>query len=167
MPESPYIDIAEERPRERQQAPSQVKLLYAGGSDPAIDFTFPMNPSSIKRSRRATYADIALAGYDAAPDSAGDPFHWTGAKMGAIDIEFLLYADGKGDAEGWIATIERMMLRYGSTGEPPDMLFIEGSKQDTVRVESVEWNPIRWTPELKRQMVEGHMMLKVFRPYKP
>ena len=133
------------------------------GADHSIDFTFPLNPKVIRSSRQTNYAEVPLALHDGSRDAEGVLSQWTGSRAQHIELEFLLHAVAFLDVEPEIRAVERLMEKTARTGEPPDMYFVTSNQSPIVRVESVDWNTIVFTPDLRRQVVEGRMSLRVMK----
>jgi hypothetical protein len=131
--------------------------------EPGSDFIFHFDvqknavthlaPNQFRRVYAANYAPVSIALSDHAPRE----FHNTNATE--LTIEFEIVGDGQRDVENSLAKLRKFMRKDRRTSEPPDMVFVMGQKQWTVRIDRMEHTPRLWNPNTGEQRV--HVMIQM------
>ncbi len=136
------------------------------------DLIFRLNPERMPRRYSAVYAPVPVARQDYNPQypvANPPPVWWTRNNAEHISVEFLLVSErnlgegGRTDVEAEILQLERFRFN-DRTGEPPDLIWSVGARNDTVRIESMQIDPRVWTPELKIEQAHVTLDLIVIRP---
>ena len=140
----------------------KAKLLpVRSGSVP--DFIFPLNPSKVTRRRAPQYADIAIAQGDAW-QSEVPQLEWVRNPPEDIAIEFMLYAFNMRDhVEQYLDHIDLLMARDSRTGQPPDLVFVNG-RSDRVRVVGKDVEEMLWRYDGKVQKAMVKLQFRTLRP---
>jgi hypothetical protein len=129
------------------------------GSDFIFDFDLKKNaithlaPNMFRRTYAATYAPVPIALSDHAPRE----FRSNNATD--LSIEFEIVGDGQRDVETSLAKLRKFMRKDRRTGEPPDLVFVMGQKQWTVRIDRMEHTPKLWNPTTNEQRVHVAMQM--------
>lgn len=110
-------------------------------------------PSAFKRVYAATYAPVPIALSDHTPRE----FRATSATD--LQIEFDIVGDGQLDVERSLKKLRGFMRKDRRTGEPPDLIFVLGAKQWSVRIDRMEQTPKLWNPDTGEQRV--HVVLQM------
>jgi len=139
---------------------ARLGLLQKGSeSDFTFDFALNKNgithlaPNVFRRTYGATYAPVPIALSDHAPRE----FRSNNATD--LTIEFEIVGDGQMDVELSLAKLRRFMRKDPRTHEPPDLVFVMGQKQWTVRIDHMEHTPKLWNPNTGEQRVHVSMQM--------
>ena len=129
------------------------------GSDFIFDFDLKKNaitnlaPNVFRRTYGATYAPVPIALSDHSPRE----FRSNNATD--LSIEFEIVGDGQRDVEASLAKLRKFMRKDRRTGEPPDLVFVMGQKQWTVRIDHMEHAPKLWNPSTGAQRAHVSMQM--------
>lgn len=123
------------------------------GSDFIFNFDLQRNaishlaPSAFTRTYSSTYAPVPIALSDHTPRE------FKANNATDMTIEFEIIGDGQRDVEQSLAKLRKFMRKDKRTGEPPDMVFVMGQKQWTVRIDRMQMVPRLWNPSTGEQRV--------------
>lgn len=134
------------------------------GSDFIFHFDFQQNaitnfaPNVFHRRYTATYAPVPIALSDHTPRE----FRATNATD--LNIEFEIVGaggqkDGQKDVEASLSKLRKFMRKDKRTGEPPDLVFVMGQKQWTVRIDSMDHTPKLWNADTNEVRVHVAMTM--------
>lgn len=131
--------------------------------EPGSDFIFHFDlqkdaithlaPNQFQRTYASTYAPVPIALSDHSPRE----FKSTNATD--MQIEFEIVGAGQRDVETSLAKLRKFIRKDKRTGEPPDMVFVMGQKQWTVRIDRMVHTPKLWNPNTGEQRVHVTMQM--------
>ncbi len=110
-------------------------------------------PHHVRRTYSAVYAPVPVALTEHAPEE------WKANNPIEIPIEFELVGTQQKDVDGELRKLRRFMKKSRKTGEPPDLLFVMGSKRWTVRIHRMEVTPTLWNDQTNEQRAKVSLTL--------
>jgi len=142
--------------------PAWARLGPLNG-EPGSDFIFHFDlqkdsithfaPNQFQRTYSSTYAPVPIALSDHTPRE----FKSTNATD--MQVEFEIVGAGQRDVESSLSKLRGFMRKDKRTGEPPDMVFVMGQKQWTVRIDRMVHQPRLWNPNTGEQRVHVTMQM--------
>lgn len=113
----------------------RIGILNAPSQDG--DLFFQYNPRTIRRARRAAYADnrAALADFPNSPASAIPAFEWQRNDAEEFDFELMLHRTDDGqDVEDELHRLDELMTPDPNSGRPRDLILVLGVRTDRIRI---------------------------------
>lgn len=123
---------------------SGLETLYFRFSLPITpnDGAVTLAPHSFRRTYAANYVPVQVA------LSSHLPEEWRSNAPVVMPIEFEVISQKKQTIDGELRKLRRMMKKDARTGEPPDLVFVMGVKQWTVRIFTMDVTPTVWNQQL-------------------
>jgi len=116
-------------------------LGFLDARNPDQDLVFQFNPTTISRSRRATYAHsmAALADFPNAGANAIPSIEWNRNEAEDISFDLMLHRRAKeggkpANVEADLKRIDDFMKPDANTGRPRDLVLKMGPRSDRVRI---------------------------------
>lgn len=112
----------------------RIGLLNGG---PYNDLIFQYNPTTIRRHRRAVYADnkAALADFPNTSRGAIDAMEWQRNEAEDFDFELVFHRTEKGrDCEYELRQLDDLMAPDPNTARPRDLILVLGRRTDRIRI---------------------------------
>lgn len=132
-----------------------ARLVPLNDPSNAFNFHFALQPNQITHFAPNVFRRKYSANYAVVPIALSDhsPREFRANNATELSIEFEIVGDRQVDVERSLKQLRGFMRKDRRTGEPPDMVFSLGSKQWTIRIDSMEHDPRLWNVEANEQRV--------------
>lgn len=146
-------------------ASARIGLLKPDGVTSDFVFDFVVNrdgisrlaPNSNRRVYAANYAPVPLAQSDHTPKE------WKSNNPTEINVSFEIVGSGQREIDSELRKLRKFM-RKTKTGQPPDLLYVVGKKQWSIRIERLEVTPVLWTEGADEQRVKVQLFMHTISP---
>lgn len=129
------------------------------------DLVFQFNPTTIDRSRRATYANnnAALADFPRSAPGSLRAIEWIRNEAEEFTIELIFHQDGDKNVETQLRRLDDFMAPNIDTKQPPDLVMTMGPRADLVRIIEKKATEKLFDPSLHVQEAVVTLHLKSLR----
>lgn len=136
----------------RPGGPADFSFVFAVDRSGVVN---NLAPNSIERTRSATYVAVPVALSDHTPDE------WKANNPTDITISFEIVGTRQISVDSELRKLRKFMSKKsGDNGEPPDLVFVLGSKSWKVRIHRMTEKPTLWNDDANEQRVKVSVTMR-------